>query len=45
MVVFSLLLGPVGSGRDRKNEEKFTKCESDLVVVNSFKKEAGLFLP
>jgi len=34
-------LGPVGSGRDRKNEEKITKCESDLVLVKTtIKKES-----
>lgn len=35
------ILGPVGSGRDRKNEEKITKCDSDVVLVESIKKEQG----
>uniref|UniRef100_A0A2S2Q8B7 Transmembrane protein n=1 Tax=Sipha flava TaxID=143950 RepID=A0A2S2Q8B7_9HEMI len=34
------ILGPVGSGRDRKNEEKLTKCESDSVLVEAIKKES-----
>jgi len=32
--------GPVGSGRDRKNDEKVTKCESSLVLVETIKKES-----
>lgn len=36
------MLGPVGSGRDRKNEEKISKCDSDLVFVEAIKKESGL---
>jgi len=34
----------VGSGRDRKNEEKLLKCESNLVLAEAMKKESGLFL-
>lgn len=37
------ILGPVGSGRDRKNEDKITKCESNLVLVETIKDESGLF--
>lgn len=37
------ILGPVGSGRDRKNEDKITKCESSLVLVETIKEEPGLF--
>lgn len=35
------ILGPVGSGRDRKNEEKASKCGSNLVFVETIKKESG----
>lgn len=34
------ILGPVGSGRDRKNEEKVTKSDSDLVLLETLKKES-----
>jgi len=44
MMFFIFFLGPVGSGRDRKNEEKVTKCDSKLVLVETMKKETGLFL-
>jgi len=37
------ILGPVGSGRDRKNEEKVTKSDSDLVLLETLEKESGLF--
>jgi hypothetical protein len=43
LVFLVFILGPVGSGRDRKNEEKLTKCESDSVLVEAIKKESGLF--
>lgn len=33
----------MGSGRDRKNEEKVTKSDSDLVLLETLKKESGLF--
>lgn len=36
------ILGPVGSGRDRKNEEKVMKYESDLVIVQTIK-DSGLY--
>lgn len=43
MVILVFILGPVGSGRDRKNEEKITKYESDLVLVETIKRKSGLF--
>jgi len=43
MVFLVFILGPVGSGRDRKNEEKVTKSESDFVLLETLKKESGLF--
>lgn len=42
-MVLVFILGPVGSGRDRKNEEKVTKSDSDLVLLETLKKESGLF--
>lgn len=43
MVLLVFVLGPVGSGRDRKNEEKVPKPDSDLVLLETLKKESGLF--
>lgn len=43
MVFVVFILGPVGSGRDRKNEEKVTKPESDLVLLETLNNESGLF--
>lgn len=42
-MILVFILGPVGSGRDRKNDEKVTKCESDLILVETIKNESGLF--
>lgn len=42
MVILVFILGPVGSGRDRKNEEKVTKCESDLVLIETIKRKSGV---
>jgi hypothetical protein len=42
-VLLVCILGPVGSGRDRKNDEKVTKPDSDLVLLETLKKESGLF--
>lgn len=42
MMILVFILGPVGSGRDRKNEDKVTKCDSDLVLVEAIKRKSGL---